>query len=302
MSKILPIKFIFGRAMSIFTSGVTTVHSFAFDTQTPIYIYVTRPDNYGSNQHCSALSAPHHCLYNMSKPTAVDLDNDSEDMYEVEKILDKKTDRKGALYLVKWEGFSEAQATWEPEEHLQGVKWLVEDFNRRYGDTPAPRKTESKTQEAPVLLAEKRTGEELVEDKPAKKQEIDPTVSIPPDLIRDIDDPPKPKSTRSKPKHTIKSTSTVSKPTVKSPPNPVKSVPPEPQPPKELRLIRGNLSLDVAVKILGCRQQGTGIEYAVQFKRRPDVVVLPQICTHEELRVQAPWLLSQYLLETARVD
>ena len=75
-------------------------------------------------------------------------------------------------------------------------------------------------------------------------------------------------------------------------------------PMETVKMIRGNLALDVAVKIVGCRKQGKTVMYAVLFKKRSDegVVVIPQICTHEELKVQAPWLLSQYLLDYARTD
>lgn len=210
-----------------------------------------------------------------------DVDNESEDMYEVEKILDKKTDKKGALYLVKWEGFSEAQATWEPEEHLQGVKWLMEDFNRRGNK-------QNKTDTAP----QKRTAAPAAEDKPSKKPDPEPVISLPPNLIQDTDSPSfKPKSKpRQAPKVACKS------PPLKVPPPTVQPTTGSP------RVVRGNLSLDVAVKILGCRQQGTGIEYAVQFKRRADVMVMPQIYSHDELRSHAPWLLSQYLLEAAKVE
>lgn len=234
------------------------------------------------------------------------MDNESEDMYEVEKILDKKTDKKGAVYLVKWEGFSEAQATWEPEEHLQGVKWLMDDFNRRWsGQTVKPA-----AKLEPVQVPQKRSSAPLDEDTPIKKPEIkivepEPTISLPPNLIQDTEDSPKSGSKQgSKPKVKLPS-----KPKPRQAPKVASKVPTvtptssdSPSVPSGLRVIRGNLSLDVAVKILGCRQQGTGIEYAVQFKRRPDVVIMPQICSHEELRQNAPWLLSQYLLEAAKVE
>ena len=200
-------------------------------------------------------------------------------MYEVEKILDKKTDKKGAVYLVKWEGFSEAQATWEPEDHLQGVKWLVEDFNRRGGKVSKPE-----------TVPQKRSAAPAAEDKPSKKPDPEPVISLPPNLIQDTDSPPL--KAKSKPRQAPKVASKSAPPKALSPISPAQSS----------KVVRGNLNLDVAVKILGCRQQGVGIEYAVQFKRRPDVMVLPQICTHDELRLHAPWLLSQYLLEAAKVE
>ena len=41
----------------------------------------------------------------------------NEDWYEVEEILDKKRSDKGEeIYLVKWVGYDERQATWEPKK------------------------------------------------------------------------------------------------------------------------------------------------------------------------------------------
>ena len=41
-----------------------------------------------------------------------------EDKYDVEKILDKRKKRGKWEYLVKWEGYDEVEATWEPVETL----------------------------------------------------------------------------------------------------------------------------------------------------------------------------------------
>jgi hypothetical protein len=54
---------------------------------------------------------------------------DSEDnIYTVERILDKKKDGKKLLYLVKWEGYPEEESTWEPIANLQNVKDMVKLF------------------------------------------------------------------------------------------------------------------------------------------------------------------------------
>ena len=50
------------------------------------------------------------------------------DYYLVEKIIAKKKSGKSVKYLVKWVGFPLDQSTWEPIEHLENVKLLVEEF------------------------------------------------------------------------------------------------------------------------------------------------------------------------------
>ena len=54
---------------------------------------------------------------------------DEEGVYEVEVVLDKRV-KKGKLeYYVKWKHYDEW--TWEPVAHLDNVKNLIEDFERR---------------------------------------------------------------------------------------------------------------------------------------------------------------------------
>ena len=62
-------------------------------------------------------------------------DNDDEDSDEevfiVEKILDKKKEGRRLLYLVKWEGYEEKDATWEPVGNLGNVKELVREYDKQ---------------------------------------------------------------------------------------------------------------------------------------------------------------------------
>ena len=51
-----------------------------------------------------------------------------EDVYEVEKILEKRLVGKRVQYLVKWEGYGIEQATWEPVSNLSNVKNIVKEF------------------------------------------------------------------------------------------------------------------------------------------------------------------------------
>ncbi|XP_051943945.1 chromodomain Y-like protein [Hippocampus zosterae] len=57
----------------------------------------------------------------------------TEDFYEVERIVDKRKNRKGRTeYLVRWRGYGCEGDTWEPEVHLTTCMPYVHDFNRQY--------------------------------------------------------------------------------------------------------------------------------------------------------------------------
>jgi hypothetical protein len=52
--------------------------------------------------------------------------------YEVEKILDSRISKGQEELLVKWRGFDDHEATWEPLEVVrEDVPDLVEQFSRR---------------------------------------------------------------------------------------------------------------------------------------------------------------------------
>ena len=54
----------------------------------------------------------------------------AEDTYEVEKILDTRISNGKRQYLVLWKGYPRYDATWEPEENLEGSRRLVQDFEQ----------------------------------------------------------------------------------------------------------------------------------------------------------------------------
>ena len=43
---------------------------------------------------------------------------EDDEEYVVERILDKRFYKNQLQYLVKWDGYSEEQSTWEPKENL----------------------------------------------------------------------------------------------------------------------------------------------------------------------------------------
>ncbi len=75
-------------------------------------------------------SEPYMTLKPTEKAQLIQEDED-ESVFMVEKILDKRKDGRKVLYLVKWDGFEEKDATWEPLSNLNNVKDMVKEFDRQ---------------------------------------------------------------------------------------------------------------------------------------------------------------------------
>ena len=59
----------------------------------------------------------------------------SEDLYEVERILDKRKSNKGKMeYLVQWKGYGREDDTWGPEQHLVNCEECMHDFNHCHSE------------------------------------------------------------------------------------------------------------------------------------------------------------------------
>ncbi|XP_006885175.1 PREDICTED: chromodomain Y-like protein-like [Elephantulus edwardii] len=55
-----------------------------------------------------------------------------KELYKVERILDKRKDKKGkAKYLVWWKGYDSKDNMWEPEQHVVNYEEHIHNFNRR---------------------------------------------------------------------------------------------------------------------------------------------------------------------------
>ncbi|XP_017295505.1 chromodomain Y-like protein 2 [Kryptolebias marmoratus] len=54
----------------------------------------------------------------------------SGDLYEVERIVDKRRNKKGKWeYLIRWKGYGSKEDTWEPEHHLLHCEEFIDRFN-----------------------------------------------------------------------------------------------------------------------------------------------------------------------------
>ena len=73
-----------------------------------------------------------------TQPPPIETKDNTENIYEVEAILDSRKKRNKLQYLVRWSGFNEM--TWEPEKNLDGCRELIKEFYQLYPN--ATRSTE----------------------------------------------------------------------------------------------------------------------------------------------------------------
>ena len=66
------------------------------------------------------------------KPSPPLITFDGQEEFEVEKILDQRTSRKGqrstVQYLVKWKGYSDYDTTWKPIGNLQNARDAIQHY------------------------------------------------------------------------------------------------------------------------------------------------------------------------------
>ncbi|KAL8449407.1 hypothetical protein Emag_003588 [Eimeria magna] len=71
---------------------------------------------------------PSHMLQPAGCKPAEEDDNSSDPVYEVEHILDSRGSGRDKEFLVKWKGYPDDQATWEPLSNLTNCKDLLRAF------------------------------------------------------------------------------------------------------------------------------------------------------------------------------
>ena len=56
----------------------------------------------------------------------------SQNLYEVEKIINCKYIKNKKYYLIKWLCYPINQSTWEPKANLKHLKYLIDEFENQY--------------------------------------------------------------------------------------------------------------------------------------------------------------------------
>jgi len=91
------------------------------------------------------------------------------DIYYIERILDKRKVNGKYEYKIKWEGYPLNQSTWEPLENLQTAMELVNEFDKVY-EQQNKNKNESKNNS---YLKKKRLLKKEVKKEEKEKEEIE---------------------------------------------------------------------------------------------------------------------------------
>lgn len=109
---------------------------------------------------------------NTSGVADLDEEGSAEEEYAVEKIISHRQTRKGLEYYVKWEGFTEADNTWEPMANLNCPD-LVEAYNKEMEKkAPAAKQKASKPKEEKKA---KRKSTTVDDAAGGKKKKVDKT-------------------------------------------------------------------------------------------------------------------------------
>lgn len=74
----------------------------------------------------------HHLLNYIDMVRQFDIGDETDTgLFRVNKICGKRRRNRKVQYLVDWQGYTEADRTWEPLQNLSGCKRAVADYNRR---------------------------------------------------------------------------------------------------------------------------------------------------------------------------
>ncbi|XP_074550469.1 M-phase phosphoprotein 8 isoform X4 [Halichoeres trimaculatus] len=70
--------------------------------------------------------------------------DEGEDVYEVERIIDVRVEEGEVLYRVRWKNYCSDDDTWEPEAHLEDCREVLLTFKKNMPDVKAKKETEVK--------------------------------------------------------------------------------------------------------------------------------------------------------------
>lgn len=115
----------------------------------------------------------------------------SDELYKVEKILDKKFSESSQqwLYLVKWENYDSDESTWEPEENLCYIPGQIQKFNQKWNAKKALEKHKRQTKLQNLAEQQKQRLLSLkLKDKTMHQQVIKANKTL--DLLEKYDDKP----------------------------------------------------------------------------------------------------------------
>ncbi|XP_059896824.1 M-phase phosphoprotein 8 isoform X4 [Gadus macrocephalus] len=113
----------------------------------------------------------------VEKPEPADSEQDEEeDVYEVERIIDMRLEEGEVLYRVRWKNYSSDDDTWEPEAHLEDCREVLLNYKKNNVELKLKRDAEAKKMTVPTKTdvadedSESDSDKERPSDMPLKKK------------------------------------------------------------------------------------------------------------------------------------
>ncbi|KAJ8013062.1 hypothetical protein DPEC_G00049400 [Dallia pectoralis] len=78
------------------------------------------------------------------KPEPGESEDEVEDVYEVERIIDMRTEEGEVLYRVRWKNYTSDDDTWEPEAHLEDCREVLLAYKRALAEAKAKKDQDAK--------------------------------------------------------------------------------------------------------------------------------------------------------------
>ena len=116
-----------------------------------------------------------------------------EELYNIEKILDRRKVNGRFEYKIKWEGYPMSQSTWEPMKNLETAKELVEEYNNSHPILTQPKsKTKSVKKDNTFIHKKKDRDNDVKIENEEKYKEIPQNEKMPENGANNIIDDLKP--------------------------------------------------------------------------------------------------------------
>jgi hypothetical protein len=116
-----------------------------------------------------------------------------EELYNIEKILDRRKVNGKFEYKIKWEGYPMSQSTWEPMKNLETAKELVEEYNLSHPILTQPKsKTKSVKKDNTFIHKKKDRDNDVKIENEEKYKEIPQNEKMPENGANNIIDDLKP--------------------------------------------------------------------------------------------------------------
>uniref|UniRef100_A0A3B3Z9K4 Chromo domain-containing protein n=1 Tax=Periophthalmus magnuspinnatus TaxID=409849 RepID=A0A3B3Z9K4_9GOBI len=102
-----------------------------------------------------------------------------EDVYEVERIIDMRVEEGEVLYRVRWKNYCSDDDTWEPEAHLEDCREVLLAFKKNITEAKSKKEAEAK-KSSDLFNADSDSDKDPPTDLPLKKKKKQHVEELPP--------------------------------------------------------------------------------------------------------------------------